>query len=141
MTKIEQLRQERQEALDKLHEILKPGDTVQTILRHVSRSGMMRHISLRKEGWGDITWLAATALGYRRDDRNGGIKVGGCGMDMGFHLVYCLGRYMWPVGFVCAGPRTDTFRGCCSNDHSNRDGNYTPHMHRDGGYALRQEWI
>lgn len=36
----------KDEARKRLKEVLKPGDTVYTILRHVSRSGMTRHISL-----------------------------------------------------------------------------------------------
>ena len=35
---------ERDEAIANLREILKPGDTVYTILRHVSKSGMSRVI-------------------------------------------------------------------------------------------------
>jgi hypothetical protein len=40
---------EQAEAKAALLKILKPGDTVNTILRHVSRSGMMRHISRLKQ--------------------------------------------------------------------------------------------
>ena len=36
---------ERDEARERLLEMLRPGDTVHTILRHVSRSGMSRSIS------------------------------------------------------------------------------------------------
>ena len=34
------------EAMEYLHQYLKPGDKVYTILRQVSRSGMSRHISV-----------------------------------------------------------------------------------------------
>jgi len=38
-------------------------------------------------------------------------------------------------GFTCPG------KDCPSNDHSNGDRDYTPHMHTDPGYALRQRWL
>jgi len=65
-----------------------------TVLRHVSRSGMMRHLSLFVVFNGEpieITHRAASALDWRVTDR-GHLKVAGCGMDMGFHTVYSLAR-------------------------------------------------
>lgn len=59
----------------------------------------------------------------------------GCGMDVGFSLVYNLGWVLFPNGFECVGER------CPSNDHSNGDRDYSPHHHSDGGYALRQRWL
>lgn len=149
---------ERQEAIDRLREEIKPGDTIYTILRHRSRSGMQRSISviqIDSEGvpreW---DYLAAKAMGDRIDNVNGGIKVSGCGMDMGFHLVYNLGRTLFPDGFGCPGTK------CRSNDHTNGDHNYLPHgemipgpkdgdtrkfknihWHKGGGYALRHVWL
>jgi hypothetical protein len=127
-----------EEAKGYLLEALKPGDKVYTILRQVSRSGMSRHISTiirGKDGNMDITHLVARALGERRNENDGGLVVGGCGMDMGFEVVYRLGYVLWPEGFKCPGTR------CHSNDHSNGDRNYKRHLHRDGGYALRHEWL
>ena len=121
-----------------LKKALKPGMTVHTVLRHRSSSGMTRSISLglcSKEGFADITWAAAHLLGLPVDQRDGGAKVGGCGMDMGFHLVYSLSNALYPTGVRCIG------RNCPSNDHTNGDRNYEPHTHRDGGYALRHKWI
>ena len=74
--------------------------TVYTVLRSVSASGMTRHISLKVAHGGDIldiTYLAAQALGERVSDRNGfnTLKVNGCGMDMGFHLVYNLSSVLY----------------------------------------------
>jgi len=65
---------------------------VHTVLRHVSSSGMSRDISLFTIDGNDlrnITYLAALAFGDKPKDRRGQwvIRVGGCGMDMGFHLV------------------------------------------------------
>jgi hypothetical protein len=86
---------ERMEAVERLREWLKPGDTVYTIMRHVSRSGMQREISLRYFGDRsepyDLDYNAALAMSDRIG-KHDGIIVGGCGMDMGFHLVYNLGR-------------------------------------------------
>lgn len=75
-----------------LAKLIKPGDTVYCVLRHVSSSGMQRRISLfvivdnkpcQIDGW------VSDLLGYKHSDK-GGIVVNGCGMDMGFHLVYSL---------------------------------------------------
>jgi hypothetical protein len=129
---------ERQEAIERLHEVLAPGMTVSTITRHVSRSGMNRSISLviveEDEPW-DISWLAARAMEDKIDQNHGGIKISGGGMDMGFALVYNLGRTLYPDAFDCIGDR------CPANDHSNGDRDYTPHRHSDGGYALRHRWL
>jgi hypothetical protein len=159
---------ERSEALARLHGWLKPGNTVHTIVRHVSRSGMSRDISIvlmTPEGPIHPNHAVARALGMRLVTVGGhdAIRVGGCGMDMGFAIVYELSRALWPDGFGCIGEK------CRSNDHSNGDRNRVPnedrsgacedcrsgdfqhtdkgaaahqtHWHRDGGYALRQEWL
>jgi hypothetical protein len=142
MTERERKANEKAEARAKLLELLKPGDEVKTILRHRSRSGMMRSISVIIKGE-DYTWAAARALGDSFNEKTGGIRVSGCGMDMGFNLVYNLSRTLYPDGFTCTGiefSKGDKNR-CPSNDHSNGDRNYKPHMHSDGGYALRQAWL
>ena len=145
---------ERQSAIEQLREWIKPGDTVYTILRSVSRSGMSREIGvvlLLPEGRGNelegITpvdvhpnYAVSKALGARMGKRDG-VVVDGCGMDMGFQLVYLLGATLWPAGFGCIG------EGCRSNDHSNGDRDRTPHhetkphWHRNGGYALNHRWL
>ena len=132
----------RQEAIDRLREWIKPGDTLHTQLRHVSRSGMSRVIQVVKISCGssepEIFYLGynvAHAIGMPYDREREGVKVGGCGMDMGFHLVYELSHALFPDGFECVG------QGCPSNDHSNGDRNHEPHQHRDGGYAVRSRWL
>jgi hypothetical protein len=122
MTNKQQKQLEIENAKAKLLETLKPGDTVYTVLRHVSKSGMMRHISLFAEGMNDITQLAAIVMDDKRAD-NGGIKVSGCGMDMGFNLVYNLGYKLWPNG--------------TPQPHGTRNG--VPDS--DGGYALHHRWM
>lgn len=161
-------KQEKAQAIERLRVWIKPGDTVHCILRHVSRSGLSRVIQCVKlEPHPDIpgavseAWLGyniAQACGYRYDRQREGVIVGGCGMDMGFAVVYDLGRTLYGAGFGCIGDR------CPSNDHSNGDRDYTPHddgtprtaaevgtdmpgarahrhYHTDGGYALKHRWL
>ncbi len=133
---------EQQEAQRMLREEFPPGSTACTVLRHVSRSGMSRSISVVNGQSEDITWMVARALGERIDPKNGGIKVAGCGMDMGFHLVYGMSRTIYPNGFDCIGDGEGFRSGWCpSNDHSNGDRDYSPHNHADGGYAVSQRWL
>ena len=125
-------------ALDRIREIVKAGDTLHTILRHCSRSGMSRAISMVLINGGDsfhLDRLASRALGYTRNKKHNGLTIGGCGMDMGFAMVYDLSRALFPNGFECTGER------CPSNDHTNGDRDYTPHNHKDGGYAISQCWL
>jgi len=130
---------ERAEALTMLREFVSPGDHLYTILRHVSRSGMLRIVQVVTFYDGRPVWLGwnvARAIGATYDRDREGVKVGGCGMDVGFEVVYNLGRALWPDGGPCTGP------DCHSNDHSNGDRDYTPgRIHRDGGYTLRQSWL
>ena len=129
----------KQEAREALRAIVKPGDTVYTVLRHVSRSGMQRRIDMfvmQQDGqprW--ISNLANRAMDGRNLTDDKGIKANGCGMDMGFNLVYNLGWCLFGKTWMCTG------KGCPSNEHSNGDRNYEPHTHNDGGYALKQQWL
>ena len=112
-----------------LDEYLNDTRTVYTVLRSVSASGMTRHISLLVAGIDntgkpalfDITYHASKVLGDKLSERDGHrtIKVNGCGMDMGFHLVYSLSRVLFnaPV-----------------------DG-YDDKSNPDHGYVLSQRWI
>lgn len=117
----------QEQAKAELRKILKPGQTVYCILNHVSSSGMSRSISLAIGGAkGEIRkldYLVARANGEHIDDKHGGLKVSGCGMDMGFHLVYNLGSMLWPNG--------------TKKPHGSRNG--APD--RDGGYALKSTWL
>jgi hypothetical protein len=164
MTKKEK---ERQESLSYLREHLRPGDTLHTLLTHVSRSGMQRRIKvkqLKDSEILDFSFHVSKVLNWSMDER--GIKVNGCGMDMGFQLIYSLSCQLYPKGFGCVG------ENCPSNDHTNGDGDYTPHganqtlntalkpdlsepildpkkwgetivnhWHHSGGYAIRQKWL
>jgi hypothetical protein len=154
-------RPEQAEAIAELRELLKPGDTVHTTLRHVSRSGMSRRLDVVIVRAGDvqtITGQVTAALGYRVPS-GAGLRVDGCGMDTGFAVVYGLSRALWPSGVGCIGER------CRSNDHCNGDrsrvvhtGNGADsriveaarkdpgaqlgdHWHANGGYALHHRWL
>jgi len=93
---------DRELARRRLREILAGQDnpTIYTVLRHVSSSGMSRDISLKTVENGelvDITFTAAQALGDKSKHKDGRsvIRVSGCGMDMGFHLVYSLSSVIY----------------------------------------------
>jgi hypothetical protein len=82
------------EAKDQLRKWIKPGDTVHTILDHVSRSGMSRNIRviLLKDGEAlHPNHSVAVALDLSRARKGDGVVMTGCGMDMGFHIVHSLG--------------------------------------------------
>jgi len=134
----------RLKAIEYLKEYFKPGDTVYTALKHVSSSGMSRHIAVYTLGIRDngkpfiheVSHLVADALDYRQA-KNSSLVVGGCGMDMGFHVAYSLSSVLFDGNFTCIG------EGCASNDHFNGDpkGYEVGHEHTNGGYALKHKWI
>ena len=83
-----------------LEYFVKEGDVIYTVLRSVSSSGMSRTISLQvaKEGRIlDLTYSASVVLGWPLVEVNGSraLRVGGAGMDMGFHTVYTLARVLF----------------------------------------------
>jgi len=85
------------ESLNHLRSILKPGDVLYTVLKHVSRSGMQREIQVvivRDGEIVDLTWHVGQALGWSIG-KHDGVKVGGAGMDMGFHLIYSLSSLLF----------------------------------------------
>lgn len=93
---------EKSEAIETLQKLI-AGDTkpvIYTVLRSVSASGMSRDISLIYIKNGEpyhINYSAAKAAGERLVSRNGhdAIRVNGCGMDMGFHIVYGLSSVLY----------------------------------------------
>lgn len=75
--------------------------TLYTTLRHVSQSGMMRHISVIGIAGNEPRWLSywvAQALGWKLN-KDDGVEVGGVGMDMGFHLIYELSAVLYGDGY------------------------------------------
>jgi len=124
MTKKEQKQQEVQEAKEQLLKwFVKEGDTVYTVLRSVSSSGMSRTMSLKVANEGrisDLTYWASKVLDYPLVEVNGSraLRVGGCGMDMGFHVVYSLAR------------------GLFRDKYEAGQGDVV-----DAGYSLSQAWL
>jgi hypothetical protein len=110
MPNVADKRAAREEAITRLHELLEP-DThgrrpdVYTILRHVSRSGMQRRISLVVIAGGseqgdppylaDISYHASCVLERRFNRDDWGIVCNGAGMDMGFEIVYNLSSRLY----------------------------------------------
>jgi hypothetical protein len=73
--------------------MLKDNDTVYCNLKLVSRSGMTRHIQffiIRDDMPIFITYKIANLLDWKMNKWGDAIKVQGCGMDMGFHVVHTL---------------------------------------------------
>lgn len=124
---------ERQEARERLREILTRGQEVSCVLRHVSRSGMMRHISLlvvdENGEIRDISYWAGQAIGSKLAN-DGGIKVGGCGMDMGFHLVYTLARAVFGDLEPTPEEKANHPKWTSAEAH-----------YGYGGYALKHRWV
>lgn len=144
----------RDEALAELRRLCPPGTTVHTILRHVSRSGMTRRIGAVVLTDGDsreLDYLIAAA-GIFREGKGGGLVLGGCGMDMGFQLVYTLSRSLYPGGFGtvgtmpgggdirAAGPQHAAELVTQGVKFRGRNGD-TSGWDRDGGYALKHRWL
>ena len=98
MTTNTQAAQDKAEAIERLRSMMDVGNTIYTVLRHVSGSGMTRYIDLyviKDNRPLRITWSAAIALGWTYDRKREALKVTGCGMDMGFHTVYTLARVIY----------------------------------------------
>lgn len=110
---------------------------VKCCLKHVSKSGMARDIKLyvvmpaRGDYPGDlrsITYDAAVVLG--ESVRNEGVRMTGCGMDMGFHAVYNLAWALF------GRPDTWSAEDVEKLAPSLHKGNET-----DPGYILHHHWI
>lgn len=87
------LDEEQKKSFDTLKDWLTKSKKIYTKLVHVSNSGMFRLISvyLIKENEPYCLDYFIHNLGIeKRDSRREGLRVSGCGMDMGFHVVYNL---------------------------------------------------
>jgi hypothetical protein len=88
-----QKREEAALARIELKKRLGDGCTVYTQLATTSQDGMRRTIKVLLRGKDDIeniSAMVAKVIGWRFSTRHNGVIVTGCGMDMGFHLVYVL---------------------------------------------------
>lgn len=115
----------KEQSCKALLKIIKPGQTVYTLLRSVSSSGMTRRISLFVCDGSDVRCIDSTVsvVTGRKESDKGGITVTGCGMDMGFALVCALGATLWPNG--------------TEKPHGTRNGE----PDSAGGYALKHRWL
>ena len=148
--------QDKKEAIKQLMPMLrKSGFIVYSQVRHVSSSGMMRHIDffvMNGNNPININWhIERITNTYFRaksyDAKNAdSLRVSGCGMDMGFAVVYALSSHIYGHGKTC----TFKCRGqnCPANDHANDRKPYQwdrknskGKIHSDGGYALIQKWL
>lgn len=137
-----------------LRGLLSPGDRTTCTVMHVSRSGMSRTIMLQipllddngRPYIRDISYLVAKAIGARFDQKNGGVVMGGCGMNMCFAAVYNLGRVLFPDGFGLIGEKDGKQRRAKSRKSAaqmiragwkfrGRNGDASG-WDNDGGYAL-----
>src|SRR4029434_1824892 len=106
MARITQARRdEMAESMKSLREVLADIDVIYTDVVHVSASGMFRCIrpfiiTEERRPW-DLTYLVARAGIGKASERHGGIEMGGTGMDMGFALVYEIGRGVHGDGAPC----------------------------------------
>jgi hypothetical protein len=99
---------EKTEAIEKLQAILSRGDTLHTILRNVSSSGMSRVISVvyvdpQSSEILNLDYLISQLGVYKRtpsSSRHDGLKVGGVGMDMGFAVVYDISQTVFNDGYA-----------------------------------------
>lgn len=127
------------EARRVLLKYFRPGDTAYTVMLHRSQSGMSRRIAViattrdtRTDAQGkkrvqwvpvDVSFYVANLLGWPADHDKGGVKVSGCGMDMGFHLVYSMASRLFPDG--------------TKEPHGRRNGE----PDSTGGYAVNHRWL
>lgn len=134
------------QAIEYLREALTPGQRVYTVMRSVNRDGTARRISVLiatgDDGIRSIDYLIHRAGIFRTRGDKAGLYVQGGGMDMGHHVVYTLGRAVFPDGVPCSGYQ-DTSHRCRSNDHSNEQvAQYNLlRIHSDGGYAFSHNWL
>lgn len=97
----------KEDAIKILKDKIKKGDILYTNVNHVSRSGMMRYISVTHINNNipcKLDRFISIALDWKQGrNRFGdfdGIKVSGCGMDMGFHLIYTLSSALFDDGYA-----------------------------------------
>ena len=104
---------------------------IYTNCNHVSSSGTFRLISCYVIKQGELLCLDSligSLSYYKRDKKRNGLRVSGCGMDMGFAVVYDFSSTIFPKGFK--------YRK--NEPHRNGDPSL---VDKNGGYALKQRWM
>ena len=105
-------KQQQAEAMDYLKRNLAEGDTVFYIVKNVSNSGMYRHIDFYTFKVKDVfaegeqrvqkVWLSGAiskVLGYPLKEKTNALGVSGCGMNMGFAVIYNLSETLFGNGY------------------------------------------
>jgi len=128
------MNENKQEEVKKtLRELFRKGNyTAYTILRHVSSSGMFRVIDVYTIIDNQPIFLSGyiAELGqYKRDKKRDGLRTSGCGMDMGFDMVYTTSRQLWNTKEEAQS----------ENIVIGRNGDTQPET--DGGYLIKQRWL
>lgn len=116
--------------IDLVDHIRKKRPIIYVAVHRVTSSGMTRYMSAYMVYQNQIVNLnyLIQRLGVARWNNDHELIMGGCGMDMGFALVYAFSHRLFPSGF-----RYRKGEWHRNNDPSSWD--------RDGGYALKKEWI
>ena len=97
MTKKQRKRDDYIYAQSRLNDLLDKKEEVFCIIRHVSQSGMTRHISffiIKNQQPLFLDNLISDYLDYRPNKYYTGLVVNGCGMDMAFSVVHHLQEQM-----------------------------------------------
>ena len=88
------------EAIAEMKKLVTEGDTIHCSIGSVAKSGMSRRIKFYIAKDSEIlsaTYLASILYGGNLNDK--GVLVKGCGMDMGFHVVYTLSTILFGNGY------------------------------------------
>lgn len=104
-SKAEQRQIDKAEALETLRRHVPKGGTIWAVLRHVSRSGMLRSLDFYTfDACEDgsivkirLTWACACALGYTYNTNRETLDVGGCGFDAADDVRGHLSRALFPT--------------------------------------------
>lgn len=138
------------EVTHELRDIFRPGSTAATVLRHCSASGMTRAITVHdlRDAGRYLSPRVAVAADMDWSDRYEAISVSGCGMDMGFSVVYDLAATLYGHASDGRSPRMQPAVPMTPlekrrlADWRRRERARSPHYaNTSGGYAISQRWI
>lgn len=112
-----QKREQKENSLATLKNLVQEGDTIYTSLQSVSSTGMSRRLNIfivKDNNIVNITWHVANVLEYRYNDQKESLVIGGCGMDMGYHVVYSLSSVL---GYKKSGMGNENTGNCYGLNH------------------------
>lgn len=89
------MRYSKEEKAESYKRLLKyRGKQFACIINSVSRSGMSRRMEFYADGYNRVGYDIARIVDYSYNIDKGGLSVGGCGMDMVFHVLSSLNYAM-----------------------------------------------